>query len=367
MNRFPEISLHTLNFHVTSVCNLSCRHCWQGAGFEDPRGRKVERHGIISPAVFERVLQESKDLGLKCVKFTGGEPFLHPDIMAFLEITVRKMLSVVIETNGTVLDEGCIDKLRHIERLLVAVSLDGATAPVHDRFRGVEGAFEQALTGLKRLTRFNIPVQIIMSLHRNNVNSMDDIVTLASNYNVQSIKINPVQPMGRGRDLVQKGDSLPVAELLQASEYCRKSLKPSFPGEILFSLPLAFRPYSEIRDQNFSVCRIFQILGLMPNGDISFCGIGNIARSMVIGNVITNSLADLWWRAPLLLDLRRRLPYELKGICARCILKASCLGECRALAYEQTGDLMGTYWICQQAYDAGLFPETRLMPDSAGL
>lgn len=367
MNNFPEISLHTLNFHVTSLCNLRCSHCWQRAGLEDQQDQEYGKRGIISTKVFKRVLKESKDLGLTCVKFTGGEPFLHPYIMAYLKVTEREEISVVIETNGTLLDESCVGKLKDIGQLLVAVSLDGATSTVHDRFRGVEGSFERALTAIKCLTRFEIPVQIIMSLHRDNVNSLDDIVKLAGDYGVQSIKINPVQPMGRGQDLVQAGDSLPVAELLQAAEYCRKRLNPSFQGELLFSLPLAFRPFSEIRDQNFSVCRIFQILGLMPNGDLSFCGIGNIARSMVIGNIFKDNLTDLWSRAPLLLDLRRRLPYELKGICARCILKASCLGECRALAYEQTGDLMGTYWICQQAYEADLFPESRLNPDSAGL
>ncbi len=367
MNYIPEISLHTLNFHVTSVCNLRCSHCWQRAELEDQQDHKDEKRGIISQTVYERVLRESKGLGLTCVKFTGGEPFLHPYIMDYLMVTEGEELSIVIETNGTVLDEGYVGKLKNIGHLLVAVSLDGATSSTHDRFRGVDGAYERVLSALECLARFEIPVQIIMSLHRDNVDSLDGIVKLSSDYGVQSIKINPVQPMGRGQDLVQAGDSLPVAELLQAAEYCRKRLDPSFQGELLFSLPLAFRPFSEIRDQKFSVCRIFQILGLMPNGDISFCGIGNIARSMVIGNIFRDNLADLWCRAPLLLDLRRRLPYELKGICARCILKASCLGECRALAYEQTGDLMGTYWICQQAYEAGLFPESRLTPDSAGL
>ncbi len=367
MKNSPEISLHTLNFHVTSSCNLMCSHCWQRADLEGQQDPEYGRRGRISTSVFERVLTESKGLGLKCVKFTGGEPFLHPNIMDYLKVTEREAFSVVIETNGTLLDESRAGKLRDIGQLLVAVSLDGATPSVHDRFRGVEGSFEQALTAVERLARFEIPVQVIVSLHRNNLDSLDDIIKLSGDYGVQSIKINPVQPMGRGQDLVQAGDSLPVAELLQTAEYCRKRLNPSFQGELLFSLPLAFRPFSEIRDQNFSVCRIFQILGLMPNGDLSFCGIGNIARSMVIGNIFTDNLPDLWHQAPLLLDLRQRLPHELKGVCARCILKASCLGECRALAYEQTGDLMGTYWLCQQAYDAGLFPESRLNSSPGGL
>ncbi len=301
------------------------------------------------------------------VKFTGGEPFLHPRIMDYLEITDREELSVNIETNGTLLDESHVEKLKNINRLFVAVSLDGAASQAHDKFRGVKGAYDRTIAALELLTRFEIPVQIIMSLHRENVNTLDDVLRLAGDLGVRSVKINPVQPLGRGRNFARQGDSLPVAELLRAAEYCLEKLCPDFAGELFFSLPLAFRPFTEIQNQQFSVCRIFHILGLMPNGDLSFCGIGNLTPSMVVGNIYKDRLADLWQKAPLLTELREHLPRELKGVCSRCILKASCLGECRAMAYEQTGDLMGTYWICQQAYEAGLFPESRLAPAPVGV
>jgi len=287
--------------------------------------------------------------------------------MDYLEIADREKLSVDIETNGTLLDESHVGKLKNINQLFVAVSLDGATSQAHDKFRGVKGAYDRTIATLELLSRFEIPAQIIMSLHRENVNTLDDVLKLASYLGVRSVKINPVQPLGRGRDLARQGDSLPVAELFQIADYCRKKLSPDFEGELFFSLPLAFQPFTEIQNQQFSVCRIFHILGLMPNGDLSFCGIGNVARSMVIGNIYKDRLADLWQKAPLLMELREQLPQELKGVCFRCILKASCLGECRAMAYEQTGDLMGTYWICQQAYEAGLFPESRLIPAPLGV
>ena len=359
----PLIALQTLIFHVTGLCNLKCQHCWQSADMTDRQRKEDKGPGVVSPADFACLLKEAKALGLIGVKFTGGEPFLHPDIMNFLEVADQEKLSVGIETNGTLIDEDAIERLKSINHLFIAVSLDGGSAYLHDRFRGVKGAFDGAIAAIERLTRVEIPVQIILSLHRKNVNSLDVVVKLADDYGVQSIKINPIQPMGRGRKLVQQGEALPIAELLQAAKFCKEKLNPDFKGELFFSLPLAFQAFTEIRDQQFSVCRIFQILGLMPDGDLSFCGIGNIARAMVTGNIYKDDLADIWEKAPLLLELRERLPQELKGVCKRCILKALCLGECRAMAYEQTGDLMGPYWICQQAYDEGLFPESRLVPD----
>lgn len=363
-NDFSSISLNTLIFHVTGLCNLRCRHCWQSADIGESLKREDEKLGIVSPGDLEYVLRKAKPLGLNCVKFTGGEPFLHPRIMEYLEVADREGLSVGIETNGTLIEEERVKQLQEIKQLFVAVSLDGASAQIHDRFRGVAGTYNRTMAAIERMTRANISVQIIMSLYRENVNSLRDVVRLANNYDVQSVKINPVQPMGRGRDLAGQGDALPVAELLQVAEHCRDQLRSEFRGELNLSLPLAFRPFNEIQYQRFSVCRIFQIMGLMPNGDLSFCGIGNIARSMVIGNIYQDNLSHLWQKAPILVELRNSLPQELKGVCGKCILSASCLGECRALAYEQTGDLMGAFWICQQAYEEGLFPESRLHPNS---
>lgn len=362
MNDFPEFSLHTLIFHVTSLCNLRCRHCWQSADLENRQDHKDEKREMILSKDYTRVLQEAMDLGLTCVKFTGGEPFLHPYIIDYLEITDQAKLSVHIETNGTLLDENQAKRLKNLNELLVSISLDGATPATHDRFRGVNGAFDRTIAALKLLAGFKISVQIIMCLHQENVHELDDVVQLGSEHGVSSIKINPVQPLGRGKVFSQGGDALTVPELLQTANYCREKLAPDFPGGLFFSLPMAFRTFKEIRDQQFSVCRLFHILGLMPNGNVSFCGVGNIDDATVFGNIYKDNLADLWQKAPLLVDLRERLPHALKGVCSRCILKAICLGECRAMAYEQTGDLMGAYWICQQAYEAGLFPESRLSP-----
>lgn len=309
-------------------------------------------------------MREGREIGLSCVKFTGGEPFLHPDIMRYIEVTDRENLAVVIETNGTLLDEKEIGALRRVKRLMVTVSLDGATARIHDRFRGVEGAFERSVAALERLAGSNISTQIILSLFRDNADDLEALVGLGTRLGVASIKINPIQPSGRGQDLSRRGETLTVSELLKLCAHCREELARNFPGDLFFSVPVAFRPFAEIRDRRFSVCRIFQILGLMPNGDISFCGVGNIDESMVFGNIYKDRLADLWRGAPFLLDLRERLPGALKGVCARCILKGACLGECRATAYESEGDLMAAFWLCQQAYDAGLFPQSRLCPES---
>ena len=105
----PLIALQTLIFHVTGLCNLKCRHCWQSADMADRQKREDKGPGVVSPADFAYLLKESKSLGLIGVKFTGGEPFLHPDFMDFLEVASQEKLSVGIETNGTLIYDDAID------------------------------------------------------------------------------------------------------------------------------------------------------------------------------------------------------------------------------------------------------------------
>ena len=364
MDTIKPVALHSLIFHVTGLCNLKCRHCWQSAADEKYHHAAAEQRGRIAPQDLARVLREGREVGLQCVKFTGGEPLLHPQIMDYMEVVTRAGMAVHLETNGTLLNERQVQRLKMFNGLLVAISLDGASAATHDRFRGVEGAFERAVAALRLLVRANVPAHVIMCLHQGNRNDLDDLVRLGNDLQVASIKINPIQPLGRAKTMSEDNEALSLTEILQAAEYCARKLQPMLAGDLFFSLPMAFRPLEDIRRQHFSVCRILQILGLLPNGDVSICGVGNLDARTVFGNIYQESLAAIWQRAPFLKQLRQGLPEGLKGVCARCILKAICLGECRAMAFEQSGDLMGAFWICQQAYEAGLFPPSRLIVES---
>ncbi|OGP52753.1 MAG: hypothetical protein A2Y65_12180 [Deltaproteobacteria bacterium RBG_13_52_11] len=59
-------------------------------------------------------------------------------------------------------------------------------------------------------------------------------------------------------------------------------------------------------------------------------------------------------------ELREGLPSRLGGICTRCLMRHQCLGSCIAQNYYEAGNLWAPFWFCQQADEAGLFPESRL-------
>src|ERR1041384_1131648 len=98
----PQVALGHLDelwFQVAgTLCNLECRHCFISCG---PHNHSF---GFLDLETVRRALAESVALGVKEYYFTGGEPFLHPDMTAILEMTLHYGPATVL-TNGTVLKE----------------------------------------------------------------------------------------------------------------------------------------------------------------------------------------------------------------------------------------------------------------------
>jgi MoaA/NifB/PqqE/SkfB family radical SAM enzyme len=102
----------------------------------------------------QRALDQGRDAGMRHVYFTGGEPFLHPDIRTLVERGLE-VAALTVVTNGILLDEGTVRWLaasfeRSRNSLDVRVSLDGMTAAQNDPVRG-RGTFEKIVAALRRL------------------------------------------------------------------------------------------------------------------------------------------------------------------------------------------------------------------------
>jgi len=173
---------------------------------------------------------------------------------------------------------------------------------------------------------------------------------------VNSVKLCPVTPMGRGARIHKKGDGLSAREFL---DLYKRHGNPTGPGlQVHVEVPAAFRPLSKLKAM--SLCRIKNLLGLLPNGDVSYCGIGMSHPELVMGNLLRDELEELWRGHPLLKKIREGLPKTLEGVCSRCILVGMCFGVCRTYAYVMTGDLFAPCWFCEEAEREGFFPTSRL-------
>jgi SynChlorMet cassette radical SAM/SPASM protein ScmF len=356
-------SLTQLYFYLTEGCNLACRHCWLTPKL-DPTG---ERYPVLAVDRFICAITEARYLGLETVKLTGGEPLLHPAFLNLLDIVRREGLEVMIETNGVLMTPRIASAIASLPGKFVSVSLDGTNAETHEWVRGVRGSFEATLQGIHHLVEAGVRPQIIMSLMRCNAHQISDMIHLAEQVGAGSLKFNLVQPTARGEVLHRMGQALRMEELVQLGQHVYLELAPTTDLSLYFDLPLAFRPLSSMANGDGCwTCGIFNILGVLPTGHYALCGIGERIPDLVFGEVGMDALSDVWLGNMMLQSLRANVPDHLRGVCEGCFMRAQCLGACIAQNYYQSGDVTSPYWFCQEAYEMGLFPVSRLQKTPVG-
>jgi len=148
--------LKELWFHTGTVCNLSCSFCLEGSKPGDNR---------IQPITFEeakRYIDEALSLGVEKFSFTGGEPFVIPDMVQILDYALDHRPCLVL-TNAT---EPLRNRLKEIlafkekpNPLNFRVSIDSHIADEHDEFRG-KGNFKLSLNVLSYLNKAGFGVSV---------------------------------------------------------------------------------------------------------------------------------------------------------------------------------------------------------------
>jgi SynChlorMet cassette radical SAM/SPASM protein ScmF len=276
-----------------------------------------------------------------------------------LEFLTAEEIGVIIETNGTLLTSSILKKLKSCKMEQISVSLDAGTAEVHDEFRGVKGCFDRTVTGLRLLAEHGFSFQIIMTLHRKNRMELPGLIKLCKELGAGSLKINPLMPCGRGKEIFKYKQNLDPEELIQLYQTLEGENSLNKDIDIIFDLPVALRTITDIKGKGVIECRILNILGILANGDFSICGIGQIIDELRMGNLYQDSIKDVWRNNRIITDLRQGLPGRLKGVCSQCIFRFQCLGSCRANAYAMTKDLFAPFFLCQESYESGLFPDSR--------
>jgi molybdenum cofactor biosynthesis enzyme MoaA len=133
-----------------TLCNLTCSHCFLSCS---PHNRSF---GFLSLDDVRRRLEESVALGVKEYYFTGGEPFLNPEMTDILVETLRYGPATVL-TNGTVLRDEWLVRLRAAEEASIyslefRASIDGGSPATNDPIRGA-GTFERAMRGVQQLVK----------------------------------------------------------------------------------------------------------------------------------------------------------------------------------------------------------------------
>ncbi|MCD6588770.1 MAG: radical SAM protein [Candidatus Fermentibacteraceae bacterium] len=327
-------------------CNLHCKHCWVNEGSTDEENLTLSQ--------WKKLLIQAKSLGTRYVKLTGGEPFLYNDVVSLYRFIAGIFPEVVIETNGTLQPDGIWEAFTEAKPYHVSVSIDSADQSVHDEFRGGIGAWKKTVNFAEKLVSSGINSQIIMSVADTARQPVLDMIDLTRSIGVSTLKINFISPSGRGKSN-SFFDNISIQDTLDFFHW----FDTATPRWVLPSVPPALLPVNRLSSLGY--CPVRNLMGVLPDGTFSLCGVAFYRDDMSWGRFPENSVEDAWKNSTVYRMIRSSLPDKLEGVCSRCIHKNSCIGRCVVNNLETGGSITSPDILCQRAWEAGLFPETRLL------
>jgi radical SAM protein with 4Fe4S-binding SPASM domain len=300
------------------------------------------------------MLEDLARFGAPVVLFSGGEPLIRPDLPLLAERAKALGMRAVISTNGTLIAPATAERLRQVGLSYVGVSLDGMR-PTHDRFRGVEGAFDHALAGIRNCRKAGIKVGLRFTVNRRNAGDIPDIFRLLSDENIPRVCFYHLVYAGRGaalmaEDLDHDGTRRVVDLLIDRTAELHAQ---GCPKEVLTVDNHADGPYVYLRMLREGSPRAAGVMELlrMNRGNSSGAGIGCVSwdgsvhpdqfwRHVSLGNVRQRPFSQIWTDLsnPLLAQLKDKRPH-VKGRCASCAFLDVCGGNFRVRAEAATGDL----------------------------
>ena len=334
-------------WNVGRRCNLRCVHCYSQSHDRAYAGELSHEEGL-------RLIDDLADFGVPVILFSGGEPLLRPRIFELIEHAVRRKVRAVVSTNGTLITEVVAARLRDAGLSYVGISLDGLEA-TNDRFRGVPGAFGQAMAGVRNCLQQKVKVGLRFTIARRNVQDIGGVFDIIRAEGIPRVCFYHLVYAGRGSALIQ--EALPHAQTRAAVDLIMNTARALHaegrPVEVLTVDNHTDGPYLYLRLLAEDPERAAAVLELlrMNGGNNSGIGIGCVGwdgavypdqfwRHAAVGNVRERPFSKIWTDPSneLLAQLRDRKKY-LKGRCAACRWLDICNGNFRVRAEAVTGDI----------------------------
>ena len=176
------LDLERCEMILTDACNFKCPYCRGVSAYSR------DCSGHIDTDLAKEIISIWSFLNLKNVRFSGGEPTLHPDLLTFVEMCeFNSMSRIAISTNGS--RDKCI-----YENLIMAgvndfsISLDACCAEFGDKMSGVKGKFNTVVENIKWLSK-EVYTTVGIVLTEETSKTIVDIIMFAHDLGVNDIRI----------------------------------------------------------------------------------------------------------------------------------------------------------------------------------
>lgn len=313
----PLIS--SLQFELSSRCNERCIHCYipnekKNKGFDMPTAK------------VKSILDEFAAMGGIHVTLSGGEAFLHKDLIEIAQYCREKDLKISILSNLIALKDDQIAELKEINVSVIQVSLYSMDPEIHDFITTVPGSFKRTKSSIEKLVAADIPVQISCPIMKANRHGYDKVLDYARSL---KIKAQTDYIMMARSDL--DTDNLANRLSLEETEELLRDIiihDTQYRDSTLQQLPITDEiKFNLERYKLQPVCGVgYDNCCITANGDVYPCAGW---QDYVLGNVYKQSLKEIWENSERVKELRKItqasfpqcLECEARDYCARCLVR----------------------------------------------
>lgn len=333
-------------FELSPVCNFSCRMCYVR---KTPAEVRAHHRPILGYDDWLRIAREGREQGLLFLLLTGGEPFLWPRFWELYAELVDMGMLVAINTNGSLIDEAAIERLKRRPPRRVNITLYGGSDETYARLCGVKGVFDRVDGAIRGLRAAGIPVKLNCSLTPHNADDLEKMVAYAKELGLQlDLATYMFPPIRRAPDAIGVNERFTPEEtarhrlkgiaLQHGEDACRAFLervklgRADPPGleEGCYD-PIDGRVRCRAGSASFWVTW---------DGYVTACGLMPQPRA----ELADRPFAEVWRE---LTEATAAL--RLSGVCERCENRLLC-HPCAAMAAAETGDSAGVpQYLCRVA------------------
>ena len=215
-----------MDFAIDFACNLRCKHCFAETLKDDSR-RKMTIDEYV------RVARQAMKLGCVNFSFQGGEPLVFRNLGEIIAACQPWCNVISVATNGTLLTDENLDRLRDYGVDILTVSLDSAIASEHDKFRGMDGTYAEVLRGISRAREkgFKITIGTVVTHQTLHSKGLSRLIEMTTSQKIITILILPV-PAGNWDAnldiLLDAADMAYINRLTARSRYLRTDFQANF-------------------------------------------------------------------------------------------------------------------------------------------
>ncbi|NSB15448.1 putative heme d1 biosynthesis radical SAM protein NirJ1 [Clostridium beijerinckii] len=324
-------------WNCTKTCNLKCKHCYASSD-----NKRYDDELTLNES--KKFIDDLKDFNVPALLFSGGEPLMKENILELLDYASQRKIRSTISTNGTLLDKDVCKSLKKINLGYVGVSLDGIGSN-HDAFRGVNGAFDSALRGIRNCIEVNQKVGLRFTINKNNYKELEDIFKLIKEEKIPRVCFYHLVYSGRGSKMVD--EDITKEETRQALDLIiSKAIEFGPSVEILTvdnhadAVYTYLKSLEKFKDKSDNILKLLKTNGGNRSG-MAFANVdffGNVHPDQftwqhTFGNVKEEKFGYIWRNSEneILNGLRNRKEL-LKGRCSSCKWLNVCNGNFRSRA-----------------------------------